>query len=364
MKTSSRLPWDAPANALAQALEQRRARGGEILDLTESNPTRAGIACNEDVILPALSDVRAARYDPSPKGLDEARQVVAAYERVPPDRILLTASTSEAYAFLFKLLADAGDEILVPRPSYPLFDFLASLECVTVRHFPLRYQEGWWMDRQALEAMINQRTRAIVVVSPNNPTGSYLKQSEWEWLRRCGQPVIVDEVFRDYAFEPDVHRVIRPEPAFLLNGFSKLLGLPQMKLAWIVVPDAESMRRLELIADTYLSVGAPVQVAAARWMSLRPTFQSSMMVRLRANLAALGTRFQPLRVEGGWYAILRLPRTRSEEAWVLTLLREEGVLVQPGYFYDFEDEAYAVVSLLTRPDVFVEGIDRIWRRVY
>lgn len=364
MRYSRRMPWSAPPNALTSALEARRAAGGEILDLTESNPTRAGIAYDNVAILEPLSDPRSLTYEPSARGLAEAREAIASYEGVDPGRILLTASTSEAYALLFKLLCDPGDEVLAPRPSYPLFEFLAGLEGVAMKQFPLRYQEGWWIDLDMLCGAIGERTRAIVIVSPNNPTGSYLKRNEWERLRATDLPVIVDEVFRDYAFEPDPARIVRPEGAFVLNGFSKLLGLPQMKLAWIVTPDAESSRRLELIADTYLSASAPIQWAAARWLGLREAFHRVMMDRLRGNLAELRRRIEPLRIEGGWYAILRLPRTKPEETWALTLLEQDGVSVQPGYFYDFENEAWAIVSLLTRPDIFEEGLDRICRRAF
>lgn len=358
------MPWDAPPNAITAALARVRADGREILDLSESNPTRAGIEYDHAAILEALGDPRSLTYEPSARGLGEAREAIAAYERVSPDRILLTASTSEAYALLFKLFCNPGDEVLSPRPSYPLFEFLAGLEGVTMKQFPMRYHEGWWIDLDMLDAMIGERTRAIVTVSPNNPTGSYLKRNEWERLARTGLPVIVDEVFRDYAFGPDPERIVRPEGAFVLSGFSKLLGLPQMKLAWIVVPDEEAGGRLELIADTYLSVSAPVQWATPKWLLLQEHFHRVMMDRLRGNFAELRRRTEPLRIEGGWYAVLRLPRTETEESWALTLLEEDGVLVQPGYFYDFENEAWAIVSLLTRPDIFKEGLDRICRRAF
>ena len=356
---SSRLPWQAPRNELTKRLDRK---GLVSYDLTESNPTRAGIPYDRAAILGALSDPRSLEYEPCAAGLPVAREAVARYCSVAPDHVLLTASSSEAYSFLFKLLCDPGDEVLVPRPSYPLFEFLASLEGVAVKQYPLRYQEGWWIDAAALRGMIGPRTRAIVVVNPNNPTGSYLKREELSALESLGLPIISDEVFADYAFQPDSRRVTM-SATFTLGGFSKLLGLPQMKLGWIVTRDAAARERLELIADTFLSVSAPVQHAAARWLELRSPFHAAMMSRLAENLAWLGRCCEPLHVEGGWYATLRLPRTRHEEEWAITFLEEDDVLVQPGYFYDFETEGYAVVSLLTRPEVFREGISRILRRI-
>ncbi len=360
---SSRLPWQTPRNELTKRLERK---GGAAYDLTESNPTRAGIPYARAAILAPLSNPASLVYEPTAAGLPSAREAVASYCGVSPDQVLLTASSSEAYSFLFKLLCDPGDEILVPRPSYPLFEFLASLEAVAVRQYPLRYQEGWWMDTAAVREMITPRTRAIVAVNPNNPTGSYVKQTELAALESFGIPIISDEVFADYSFEPDPQRVITlasvSPRAFSLGGFSKLLGLPQMKLGWIVTQDRQARARLELIADTFLSVSAPVQHAAAGWLELRRPFQAAMMARLTGNLAWLRTQCQPLRVEGGWYVTLRLPRTRSEEEWAIAFLEEDDVLIQPGYFYDFETEAFAVLSLLTRPEIFREGVSRILRR--
>lgn len=356
MTFSSRLPWGAPHNELTKRLARKGGRAA--FDLTESNPTRAGIPYDEAAILAPLADPRSLLYEPHAAGLPEARAAVAHHCRVPASQVLLTASSSEAYTFLFKLLCNPGDEILVPRPSYPLFEFLAALEGVTVKQYPLRYQEGWWIDVAALREELTPRTRAIVVVNPNNPTGSYVKTGELAALESIGLPIISDEVFAEYAFEPDPSRVLNAG-TFTLGGFSKLLGLPQMKLGWIITPHAAARDRLELIADTFLSVSAPVQHAAARWLSLHAPFHAAMMERLRTNLAECPT----LRVEGGWYATLRLPRTRPEEEWAIAFLEEDDVLVQPGYFYDFETEAFAVVSLLTRPEIFRAGISRILRRI-
>jgi alanine-synthesizing transaminase len=371
---SSRLDWDVSPNSLARLLEERRAAGARVLDLTESNPTRAGI-CYPAAILDALRDEKALQYKPWPRGLMSAREAVAAYyaergREVSPENILLTASTSEAYAFLFKLLADPGDEILTPRPSYPLFEFLAALESVVVRQYPLRYDGVWHIDFGELERAVSPRTRAIVVVNPNNPTGSFLKPDEFARLQSLaldrGIAVLSDEVFWDYRFA-DASRGDDRALTFTMSGLSKIAGLPQMKLGWIVVEGegaAEAMERLELIADTYLSVATPVQIALPDLLALSRDVREQILGRTRANLDMLraisaGTPFSVLNVEGGWSAILQVPRIRTEQEWALHLLGERGVLVQPGYFFDFESEAFLVVSLLTLPAVFEEGIRRI-----
>lgn len=362
-RRSARLAWNCPANRLSQAVARHRVEGRPLLDLTESNPTRAGLT-HDPGVLRALGAEAALVYDPSPAGLAAAREAVALYEDVQPEQVLLTSSTSEAYSFLLKLLADPGEEILVPRPSYPLFEFLAGLEGVRAVHYPLRYHEGWWLDREALRAAITARTRAVIAVHPNNPTGSFLHESDEQFVREMGLPLIADEVFRDYGFrqQPD-RRATRAD--FRLNGVSKLLGLPQMKLGWIVAKDPGDVAPLELIADTYLSVGAPVQHALPRWMALRGEFHAKMMARLTANLAAVQAcrTLSPLDVQGGWYAIIRLPVTRTDEDWALELLEQDGVLVQPGYFYDFDADGYAVVSLLTPPEVLTKGLSSICARV-
>lgn len=385
---SSRLPWDAPRNRLSQAFEARRRAGAGILDLTESNPTRAGFSYPAEDLLAAVADARALVYEPAPAGLASARQAVAGWYRergyaVDPSRILLTAGTSEAYAFLFKLLANPGEEVLVPVPSYPLFDHLAALESVRLRPYPLHYDHGWLVDTEALAAAVTPATRAVIVVSPNNPTGSYLKRRELEALiavcSRHDLALIADEVFADYALGPDPDRApslagCGEVLAFALNGLSKCAGLPQMKLGWIVAGGPDELRpgafeRLELIADAYLSVGAPVQHALPRLLEAGRPVQEQIAARVRANLEALTvlvgchSECELLRVEGGWYAVLRVPRTRGEEDWCLELLERDGVLVQPGFFYDFPSEAFLVLSLLTPPEVFAEGVGRLLRRV-
>ncbi|MFN3323935.1 MAG: pyridoxal phosphate-dependent aminotransferase [Bryobacteraceae bacterium] len=381
---SSRLHWDLQPNRLSAAVERKRLRGEPLLDLTESNPTRAGFRYPEGEILQALADPRALGYRPAPLGAEEARVAVAEYYgvRVETSRIVLTTGTSESYGLLFKALADPGDEVLVPRPSYPLFDFLASLESVRAVQYPLHYHGGWYIDCDALEAAVTPRTRAIVLVNPNNPTGSFLKRGELERLgsicRRHGLVLISDEVFADYAFEEDAPRVASlvdagEVPAFSLSGLSKVSGLPQMKLGWIVVSgpaefQAAALARLELIADTYLSVGTPVQLAAEALLGVRTEFQRQLVDRLSGNLAFLRERaarspsMRVLDVEGGWYATLRVPGIRSEEEWVLELLEQDGVLVQPGFFFDFESEAFLVMSLMTPEEEFRAGIERIFSR--
>jgi alanine-synthesizing transaminase len=380
---STRLNWGLDLNPLAKLVSEKKKAGAAILDLTESNPTRAQLIYPEGEILAALADARSMLYEPAPAGLQKAREAISEYycRRVEPERIVVTSSTSEAYSFVFKLLADPGDEVLVPRPSYPLFEFLARLESVRPVQYPLVYHEGWAIDMEALRSSITARTRAIVVVNPNNPTGSFLKKRELDQLiafcieRRLS--LVSDEVFADYEFDDDAQRVrsltdVTGIPAFSLSGLSKVAGLPQMKLGWIVVSGPASIRqpaldRLELIADTYLSVNTPVQWAAGRLLGSRAPIQSQICARIRGNLDILRQRggkdspWTVLDVEGGWYAILQAPKIRTEEEWVLHLLEAENVLVQPGFLFDFDTEAFLVVSLLTPPKEFQEGVNRLLR---
>jgi aspartate/methionine/tyrosine aminotransferase len=380
---SSRLQWDSQPNPLSILLAEKRHNGAAIVDLTESNPTHAALDYPGDELLAALADPRTLRYDPDPRGLLSAREAVSEYYEqrgvdVPASRILLTASTSEAYSYLFKLLADPGDEILAPRPSYPLFDYLAAMESVSVRQYPLRYDGVWHIDFGALASAITARTRAIVVVNPNNPTGSYLKRTEWERLQTFGLPILSDEVFSDFAFAPDSARVTTLAHSsstltFSMSGLSKIAGLPQMKLGWIVAggPDhAAALEGLEWIADTFLSVATPVQWALPRILTASGAVQAQIRRQTRANLAYIMERTSGaaslcrcLHAEGGWYAVLQVPRIRTEEDWVLHLLAEWDVLVQPGFFYDFEAEAFLVLSLLTPPAIFAEGLRRILQSI-
>jgi alanine-synthesizing transaminase len=347
----------------------------ELLDLSVSNPTTAGFSYPDSPIITRQNSA----YVADPFGLPSARQAVCRYYAeqhgvtIVPEQVVLTASTSEAYAFLFKLLCDPGDEVLVPRPSYPLFEHLAQLESVRPVFYPLHEHQGWWMDTQALKAPINQRTRALISVSPNNPTGSCLKQNEVEALDRLGLPVIVDEVFSDYPIEPAPSALTtvanhQGSLTFVLSGLSKVCGLPQMKLGWIVVsgPGSErALRGLELIADTYLSVGTPVQLAAPELLASRSIIQEQIRERTRINLESLrnactGTSIRVLpHLEAGWYATVQLPSMLTEEEWVVSLLERQNVIVQPGYFFDFEREAFLILSLITPVEIFREGVSRI-----
>lgn len=385
---SSRLRWDLTPNRLSRLLEEKRSSGVRILDLTESNPTGAGFAYPSQAILSALADARSLRYEPSAAGLPSARAAVSEYYRsalrqdVSPDRVLLTASTSEAYAFVFKLLADPGDEVLVPAPSYPLFDYLAALESVRVVQYPLVYDGTWTIDFDALIRAVTPRSRAIVLVNPNNPTGSYLKESELAPLiglcQEQGLALLSDEVFADYLLndqKPLVRSLVGVDQVltFCLSGLSKVAALPQLKLGWIVTggPPSERTRafeRLELIADTYLSVSAPVQWAAPVLLEQRGQLQAQIIARVRSNRDFIASRvgadspWKMLATEGGWYAVLEAPRIYPEEEWVLKLLLEDNVLVQPGFFFDFEREAFLVVSLLTAEETFGDGIARVLGR--
>jgi aspartate/methionine/tyrosine aminotransferase len=373
MKFSQRLHWDTRPNRLTELLSRKRIDGAVILDLTESNPTNARLDYPAEAILQAFADSRALRYEPTPKGMRSAREAIAVrYGGIDPERIILTASTSEAYSYLFKLLCDPEDEVLAPRPSYPLFEFLAALDSVRVVQYPLFYHDGWMLDAGAVESLITPRTRAIIIVNPNNPTGSYLKEEELNKLASFGLPIISDEVFSDYPFSDDAARVSTlavtgDVPSFSLSGLSKVCGLPQMKLGWIIAngsATSDAPARLELIADTFLSVGSPVQLALPTLLASADSIQQQIRSRTASNLQYLreqirGRPVSLLEVEGGWYATLHIPRTHTEEEWVLLLLEKQNTLVQPGFFYDFDQEAFLVLSLLTPEPAFREGINRL-----
>lgn len=343
----SRLDFTLRENALSRALAARRE---PYVDLTISNPTAVGLPLAETA-LPA-----APAYAPDPRGLLNAREAVARYHGVSSEQVILSASTSESYSWLFKLLCDPGDEVLVPQPSYPLFDFLTALESVKAVPYALRWDGEWHIG--ALP--VSPKTRAILVVNPGNPTGAFLKREELETLQRTGLPIISDEVFADYFVADDPRRVrsLAGVPGtFVLSGLSKVAGLPQLKLGWIVT--STQLAELELIADTYLSVSTPVQLAAPRLLESRHEFQRALSFRLAENRKALqpppGAPWHALRSEGGWSAILSVPRSRSEEEWALRLL-DAGVLVHPGYFFDFPSEGFLVVSLLPEPAEFARGV--------
>ena len=385
---SRRLEWPVRVNRLARLLEERRARAAEVIDLTASNPTRAGLEYPVEAIRAAVALPGIADYDPSPRGLPEARAAVAAWYRergghsVAPDRIVLTASTSEAYAILFKLLADPGDAVLVPRPGYPLFDFLAGLEAVRLRPYPLAYDDRFRVDVDEVERAADTACRAVVVVNPNNPTGNALRPDELATLdaaaARRGMAIIADEVFFEYP-GPGSNGVVSALASegraltFVLGGLSKSCGLPQLKLGWIAVrgPEAlagEAMERLDLIADTYLSPGAPVQRGAAALLRLGGPIRAGIARRVDGNRAALAAAVggspacRVLPSDGGWYAVVQVPALSREEELVEALLEKDGVLVHPGYFFDFPREAYLVLSLLPEPAEFREGVRRILLR--
>ncbi|MHB0971174.1 MAG: pyridoxal phosphate-dependent aminotransferase [Thermoanaerobaculia bacterium] len=382
---SHRTAWDAPENRLTRAIAARRAHGAEILDLTESNPTRAGIEYPFDTMERLLVGAARAPYIPDPCGIERARNALAASlssadDRVPPVDLVITASTSEAYGFLFKLLCDPGDAVLTAVPSYPLFEHLAALESVELHHFPLELHRRWEINIHDVERAITARTRAIVLVHPNNPTGSYVSDGEWRAIAELaadrGLAVISDEVFFDYPLDGSVDRapsIARSKSVltFSLGGLSKSAGLPHWKLGWIRVGGPEeakcsALQGLELIADSYLSVATPVQVALPAILeSVAPAVRGAILERTRANLRVLEAAVAGtpsvcvVAPEGGWSAVLRIPRIASDETVVLDLLDRDGVLVHPGYFFDFPSEGFLVLSLLTPPDVFAEGVRRV-----
>jgi alanine-synthesizing transaminase len=385
---SNRTNWKLARNRLTEALEEVRSSGARVLDLTVSNPTRVGLRYDEPRILQSIASPQAMDYDPQPKGLPSARAAVAAYyqaqhgiRHLDPERLVLTTSTSEGYSFVFRLLCNPGDELLVPKPSYPLFEFLADLQDVKLVPYPLLYDHGWQMDFPSLQQVVTGRTRGVVVVHPNNPTGSYVHPHERESLNRfCrehGLSLIADEVFLDYAHDR------APQPSFAANqdvltftlsGVSKISALPQMKVAWIVTsgPAAEveaAQARLEVIADTYLSMNAPIQWAVPVLLDQRQDIRQQLLNRVLGNLAELDRQLarqkacQRLRVEGGWYAVLRIPVTQTDEELAVDLLRRKSVLVHPGHFYDFPSDGYLVLSLITEQDDFAEGIKRLLEAV-
>jgi alanine-synthesizing transaminase len=381
---SRRTEWMLSPNRFTEAQREHIAAGREVLDLTVSNPTRVGLAYDPETILRSLVNVAAMAYDPQPKGLRSAREAVAGYYReqhegfdVDPESLVLTTSTSEGYSYVFRLLCNPDDEILVPKPSYPLFEFLADLQDVKLAPYPLIYDHGWQIDFPSLYKAVNQRTRAVVVVHPNNPTGSYLSGAERNALnafcRENDLSLIVDEVFLDYALDGAPRPTFAANQdvlTFTLSGLSKISGLPQMKVAWVAASGpAEKVKatlaRLEVIADTYLSMNAPIQLATPVLLEQRKRIQPLLLDRLRVNLAELDRQLekqktcQRLEVEGGWYAVLRVPATRSDEDLAIEILRQTSVLVHPGHFYDFSRDGYLVVSLITPVDVFREGIGRV-----
>jgi aspartate/methionine/tyrosine aminotransferase len=426
-----RTNWNLTTNRLSEALSKHRAAGTTLLDLTASNPTECGFQYAPHAVMRALCSPRALEYHPDPKGLLIAREAVRKYYRdiglnVSLEDMALTASTSEAYSFVFRLLCNPDDELLAPAPSYPLFDFLAGIQDVKLKPYPLIYDHGWQIDLHALEQAVSPQTRGVIVVNPNNPTGHFVKQDEMRALNQiCSErnmAIIADEVFLDFSLgsnkrnqyhhgDTETRRLHgeerwdvkgksktggKPETTeaakasgtaniltksfagnhealtFTMSGISKISGLPQMKLAWLIVngPEQEkeeALGRLEVIADTYLSLSTPIQLAAPVLLELRHGFQEQLMARVHTNLAELDRQLAQqktcsrLKVEGGWYAILRVPATRSDEELALELLEKQGVYIHPGHFYDFQQEGILVVSLITPEQEFSEGTERVLR---
>lgn len=375
MRFAQRTDWNTEESELARAHRARAAAGKPIADLTASNPTRCGLAFDA-ALLGALADPRALEYDPQPKGLLAAREAVSRYYAdhgvaVEPDEVILTTSTSEAYSFLFRLLCEPGSEILVPQPSYPLFDFLAALDDVRLRPATLVYDHGWQIDPEGLRRAITPLTRAIVLVHPNNPTGHFTKPWEAEALgalcREHRLSLIVDEVFLDYAWGGAARSFaagLPGVPVYVVSGLSKIAGLPQMKAAWLVATGADSQQalaRLEVIADTFLSMNAPVQWAMGTWLAQRDAIQRQIRARVAENLAELDRQLagqewvRRLEAEGGWYGILRVPALRPDEETVRELL-ERGVWIHPGYFFGMRESGWLVASLLARSEEFRTGV--------
>jgi len=386
---SDRTNWRLSPNALTRAIEEARtAERRKILDLTISNPTEAGVRPDPEIVLGALANPKAMGYDPQPRGLLEARQAVCGYYReshevvdLDPDRLILTTSTSEAYSYVFRLLCNPGDEVLVPKPSYPLFEFLADLADVRLVPYPLLYDHGWQIDFDSLYKAATARSRAVILVHPNNPTGSYVSVAETSALnlfcRDYNLALIVDEVFLDYSHDGTERRSFASNAealTFTLSGVSKISALPQMKLAWVATSGpkeivAEAGARLEIIADTFLSLNAPVQLAASVLLDQRKQIQPILLDRLRVNLGELDAQLAAnpacarLQVEGGWYAVLRVPIRGTDEDLAIDLLRKMGVIVHPGHFYDFPSEGHLVLSLITEPANFRAGVSRLLQMV-
>lgn len=379
---SRRTGWNLETNSFTLAVQEHLRQGRELLDLTIANPTQAGLEYDTATIVSALGNPASLTYDPQPRGLLVAREAVSDYYRelgvsVPADSLIMTTSTSEAYSFVFRLLCDPDDEILLPSPSYPLFEFLAQIQDVKLVPYELVYDHGWQIDFHSIQQALTGRTRAIILVNPNNPTGSFVRSAEREQLNEiCHErslALVVDEVFFDFNLSGERFETFAGNDealTFTLSGLSKVSGLPQMKVAWIASSGPgeilkPALERLEVIADTYLSMNAPIQQAIPTLLEQRRKFQSQLMERLRMNLAELDRQLAAqkvctrLNVDGGWYAILRVPVTQTDEALAIELLAMKGVLVHPGHFFDFGFEGYLILSLMTPEAIFAEGVSRI-----
>jgi aspartate/methionine/tyrosine aminotransferase len=379
---AERTNWNLAGNRLSEALARHRASGERLYDLTASNPTECGFAYDSKIILEALQNPAALRYEPNPKGLESARLAVTGYYSargvvISAEDIVLTTSTSEAYSFVFRLLCNPGDELLIPAPSYPLFGFLADILDVKLVRYPLIYDHGWQIDLHSLQQALTARTRGVIVVNPNNPTGHFVKAGELAKLKEiCAArelALVADEVFLDFPLTDEKPASFAGNKAaltFAMSGLSKIAGLPQMKLAWLVASGPEELKKLalekfEIIADTFLSPNAPVQLATPTFLEQRGGFQKQVMARVKNNLAELDRQLagqascRRLALEGGWYAVLRVPVSRSDEDLAVELLSDQDVYVHPGHFFDFANEGYLVLSLIGGENDFAEGFRRL-----
>jgi aspartate/methionine/tyrosine aminotransferase len=380
---SSRTDWNTNPNRLSSLVAAKKLREETILDLTESNPTHCGFSYPKQEIISSLANEMGLSYQPEPRGHFSARKAIAEYYAeqgvaITPEQIILTSSTSEAYSFLFKLLCNVGDEVMVPQPSYPLLEYLCQLNDITLRYYRLAYDGEWHIDFASLRTEFSNRTKAIVLVHPNNPTGSYLKQNEFDQIcslaSKHHSSLIADEVFGSYDISPDIHyaNILTSQsfvPLFSLNGISKLLGLPQLKLSWIVVDGNlqqrdEALNRLDIIADTFLSVNTPVQVALPKLLRCSSDIRNQIRSRIQTNYRLIQKVFADssasvLRVEGGWYAILQLPQKYSDDNWAEEILTYQNILVQPGHFFDMVQKSCIVISLLPISGLFDDAILRL-----
>jgi alanine-synthesizing transaminase len=379
---SDRTAWNLQPNPLSEALADRLSSGQPVIDLSESNPTKCGFHFETEQILRALAEPANLQYDPVPQGLLTARHAVVDYYRgrdcaVNVNDTFLTTSTSEAYSFVFRALCNPGDEVLIPQPGYPLFNFLADIQDVATVPYPLIYDYGWQIDFEALQRAISPRTRAIVVVNPNNPTGHFCKADDMHRLNRMclegGLALIADEVFLDFSYGKDVVPTCATNNkalTFTMSGLSKISGLPQIKVAWLIATGPEALKqqavaRLEMIADTYLSMNTPMQLALPVLLELRHNFQQQCAERTRNNLAQLDELLATqrlcsrLNLEGGWYAVIKVPVTGGDDDLALELLNTRGVYIHPGHFYDFPADGYLVVSLITPEQPFATGVEAL-----
>jgi alanine-synthesizing transaminase len=377
---SKRTNWKLSPNKYTQTLEEMRLTGAPIVDLTVSNPIKCGFHYDAQQILGAFQNPNALTYEPEAQGLLGAREEVARYYRqdheavVDPESVLLTTSTSEAYSYVFRLLCDPHDEILVPKPSYPLFDFLGELQDVTLVPYSLEYADGWFVDFPSLVRAVTPRTRAVLLVNPNNPTGSYVRREERQNLnelcRERGLALVVDEVFLDYGLTGERRESFTTNDdalTFTLSGLSKVAALPQMKVAWLITSGPGpakkmALERLEIIADTYLSLNAPTQWAFGALLEHRRAMRPQLLERIRQNWEFLRSSVgkeggcELLDAEGGWYGVIRVKSDRSDEELAIEILRSTHTLVHPGHFYDFRTDGYLVVSLITPLNDFQQGI--------